>query len=243
MVPFNINSVKPQGPETLSTRLIVLATVEEPSEGKNSFHASTIIIARGISIYSLRSIFRNNMRPKAPACTRHHDSCPRHRHEHPCIHARPRPQLSDTSEDEGYDSYTSQTRVHNKCALHPPKRERCGQKYSSDTPKYTHRHATPLVSGACTRTTVHTSHTNGGGSNIKCVRFSDEEISRTVSSLYSPHGSQSSADHLCHASQQYARPHLAKDSSESRPCSRTVWGPPPPETYPRRYERAFRSGH
>jgi hypothetical protein len=242
MVPFIINSVKPQGPETLSTRFIVLATVEEPSEGRNSFQASKYFSHENF-YYSLGSIFRNNTGPKAPACTRHHDSCPHHRHEHPCVHARPRPQLSDTSEDEGYDSDTSQTRVHNECALHPPKIERYGQKYSSDTPKYTHYHATSLVSGACARTTVHTSHTNGGGSNIKCVRFSDEEVSRTVTSLYSAHGSQSSADHLCHASQQYARPHPAKDSSESRPCSRTVWGPPPPETYSRRYERGFRSGH
>jgi hypothetical protein len=46
MVPFNTNSVKPQGPDTLSTRLIVLATVEEPSEGRNSFHAIKIILAQ-----------------------------------------------------------------------------------------------------------------------------------------------------------------------------------------------------
>jgi hypothetical protein len=242
MIPFNISRVKPQGPETQATSLIVLATAEEPFEGKNSFHALRRSSHEDIH-FSLRPLFRNNTRPKALACTRHHDSCPRHSHENPCIHGRPRPQLSDSSEDEGYESYTSQTKIHNECALHPPRIKRYDQKYPSDTPKCTHRHATLPVSGTCLRTTVHTSHTTGGGSNIKCVRFSDEEISRTVSSLYSTQGSQSSADHLCYASQQYARPPPAKDPRESRPCSRTVWGPPPPETYSRRHERGFRSGH
>lgn len=182
---------------------------------------------------------RNTTRPKAPACTRHQDTCPRHSHEHPCIHTRPGPQQSDSNEDEGYESCTFQPETLHECALHSPSTDRYNLTYSSEMPKYIHCLTTPPVSGTCARTTMHTSHTIGGG---KCVRFSDEEVSRTVSLHYSTNRSQSCVDHLYHTSQQYAHPPIGKIPKDSRPCSRTVWGPPLPKTYSR-YEGCFRFGN
>ncbi|OGE49754.1 hypothetical protein PENARI_c020G03831 [Penicillium arizonense] len=76
MVPFNTNSVKPQGPDTLSTRLIVLATVEEPSEETTrdqklqlvldiSIAALVIGMHIHVSMHGLDLIFRTRAKTKA----------------------------------------------------------------------------------------------------------------------------------------------------------------------------------
>ncbi|CDM32041.1 hypothetical protein PROQFM164_S02g002192 [Penicillium roqueforti FM164] len=143
----------------------------------------------------------------------HHEIC-HNRHKSQHIHLQSRSRSSESSEDEEHryhtEHYHTQGIQSNERQHHPPTVKHVHSKSSNSMFDHGHHHAATPAQSTCAHATVFNSHDDGCGSNMKAVRFEEDDRPETHHSDCPIHGTPSHGE------------------------DRWVWGPPLPVVAPRR---------